>query len=136
MRIGMPRKEGIAMTEAASQPDAETVVARQLYAYNAREIDAFMASWHEDAQYFAHPSDLLANGAAEIRARHVIRFQDPILFGRLIGRLSVGGFVVDREVVTRSFPEGPGRVDVIAIHEVEDGKIVRAWFKQGTPILD
>jgi hypothetical protein len=124
------------MTAAAAQPDAETVVARQLDAYNARDIDTFMVVWHEGAQYFAHPSDLLANGAAEIRARHVIRFQDPILFGRLTGRLSVGGMVVDREVVTRSFPEGRGQVDVIAIYEVEDGTIVQAWFKQGTPILD
>src|SRR5665213_121681 len=104
MRIGTPRKERIAMTAAAAQSDAGAVVARRLDAYNARDIDAFMGTWHEDAQYFAHPSDLLASGAAAIRARHVIRFQDPILFGRLIGRFSVGGLVVDRGVVTRSFP--------------------------------
>ena len=124
------------MTAAAAQSDAGAVVARRLDAYNARDIDAFMGTWHEDAQYFAHPSDLLASGAAAIRARHVIRFQDPILFGRLIGRFSVGGLVVDRGVVTRSFTEGRGRVDVIAIYEVDDGMIVCAWFKQGTPILD
>ncbi len=124
------------MNAATDKPDAETIVAKQLAAYNARDIDAFMAMWHDDAQYFEHPTKLLANGAAEIRARHVIRFREPELFGRLIARISVGNMVVDREVVTRSFPEGRGQVDVIAIYEVEGDKIARAWFKQGIPVLD
>jgi len=50
--------------------------------------------------------------------------------------MNVGNLVIDREVVTRSFPEGPGRVDVIAIYEVEGEKITKAWFKVGTPVLD
>ena len=29
---------------------AEAIVARQLDAYNARDIDAFMAAWHDDAE--------------------------------------------------------------------------------------
>ncbi|WP_268995441.1 hypothetical protein [Microvirga roseola] len=35
-----------------------------------------------------------------------------------------------------TFPEGQGRVDVIAIYEVEDGRIAKAWFKTGAPVLD
>ena len=124
------------MTGVADKPNAETVVACQLAAYNARDIEAFMAIWHEDAQFFEHPGKLLANGAGEIRARHVVRFKEPDLFGRLIGRLSVGNMVVDREVVTRNFPEGRGQVDVIAIYEVEGGRIAKAWFKQGVPEFD
>jgi hypothetical protein len=41
--------------------------------------------------------------------------------------------VIDHETVTRSFPDGPGEVDVIAIYEVENGKIAKAWFKMGPP---
>src|SRR5580693_760806 len=63
--------------------DAEAVVARQLDAYNARDIDAFMAAWREDAEYFEHPDRLLARGAAEIRIRHEIRFKEPDLHGKL-----------------------------------------------------
>jgi hypothetical protein len=111
-------------TDAAS--GAEIVVAQQLDAYNARDIDAFMAAWHDDAEYYAHPNELLARGADEIRARHAARFKEPDLHGRLIARLSVGNLVVDREIVTRNFPEGRGKVDVIAIYEVEAGKITRA----------
>ena len=58
--------------------DACRVVQAQLDAYNARDIAAFMLHWADDAQYFAHPSQLLASGAAEIRERHSVRFQEPI----------------------------------------------------------
>ena len=50
--------------------------------------------------------------------------------------MSVGNLVVDREVVTRNFPEGRGTVDVIAIYDVDGGRIARAWFKLGAPMLD
>lgn len=119
-----------------SETVAEAVVRKQLDAYNAKDIETFMACWAEDAQVFAHPDTLLASGAAEIRARHVTRFQEPNLFGRLVHRMSVGNTVIDREVVTRAFPEGPGQVDVIGIYDVQDGKIARAWFVMGQPVLE
>lgn len=112
------------------------VVQAQLDAYNVRDIDGFMAYWAADAEVFAFPSERLARGAAEIRARHVTRFEEPNLFGALVNRIAVGSLVVDQEVVTRTFSEGPGRVDVVAIYEVENGTIRRAWFKIGTPVLD
>jgi hypothetical protein len=116
--------------------DAEGIVQRQLDAYNARDIDGFMATWAADAQYFEHPAKLLASGAAEIRARHIDRFKEANLSGRLIKRMVVGNTVVDQEVVTRTFAEGTGRVDVIAIYEVKDDKIANAWFILGSPVLD
>jgi hypothetical protein len=121
---------------AEPQIDPAEVVGRQLEAYNAKDIDVFMSCWADDAQYFAFPSELLAEGATQIRERHIARFQEPNLFGKLVSRMNVGNLVVDREIVTRNFPEGPGRVDVIAIYEVEGGKIAKAWFKMGTPVLD
>jgi hypothetical protein len=35
-----------------------------------------------------------------------------------------GNMVVDQERVTRTFPEGPGQIDVIAIYEIEGGNPV------------
>ncbi|MCG7394321.1 nuclear transport factor 2 family protein [Microvirga sp. ACRRW] len=116
--------------------NSSKVVERQLDAYNARDIDAFMACWAEDAQVFAFPDTLLAEGAQSIRERHIARFQEPNLHGKLISRMAVGTMVVDQEVVTRTFPEGSGTVEVIAIYEVEDGLIRKAWFKMGAPVLD
>lgn len=116
--------------------DPESVAGRQLSAYNARDIDAFMACWHDDAEIFEHPSTLLARGAEAIRARHLARFEEPDLFGRLVSRTSVADVVVDREVVTRNFPDGRGTIDVLAIYEVRGGKIARAWFKSGPRHID
>ena len=124
------------MIGEAKTSEAEAVVARQLDAYNARDIDAFMLCWAPDAQYFQHPATLLASGAAAIRDRHVTRFAEPNLHGKLLHRMSVGGTVVDRERVRRTFPDGPGEVDVIAIYQVENGLIAKAWFVLGSPILD
>ncbi|MEX6725000.1 nuclear transport factor 2 family protein [Parapedomonas caeni] len=111
------------------------VVGGQLDAYNRRDIDAFMSFWAPDAEVYSWPSDLIAKGATEIRRRHVERFKEPDLFARLVSRVAVGGLVVDREVVTRNFPEGRGTIDVIGIYELDGGKIKRAWFKQGVPVL-
>lgn len=121
------------VTPAPSDPVLP--VQRQLDAYNARDIDAFMQYWADDCQYYEFPARLLASGAAEIRGRHIARFQEPNLFGTLLNRISMGNLVVDQEIVTRSFPDGPGEVDVVAIYEVADGKIAKAWFKMGTPRL-
>lgn len=113
----------------------EFPVQKQLDAYNARDIDAFMKWWADDCQYYAFPSQRLASGATEIRERHIERFKEPNLFGKLVNRIAVANVVVDQETVTRDFPEGPGEVDVVAIYEVEGGKIAKAWFKMGSPRL-
>ena len=115
-------------------PQSDTTahpVQMQLQAYNARDMDAFMQWWADDCQYYAFPSTLLADGAAAIRERHLERFKEPDLFGTLLTQVVVGDVVIDHETVRRTFPEGPGEVDVICIYEVADGKIAKAWFKMG-----
>ena len=113
----------------------EFPVQQQLHAYNARDIDAFMQWWADDCEYYEFPSRLLAHGAPQVRERHVTRFKEPNLFGQLIHRAVVGNIVVDQERVTRTFPEGPGEIDVLAIYEITHGKIAKAWFKMGLPQL-
>ncbi|HEX9391168.1 MAG TPA: nuclear transport factor 2 family protein [Usitatibacteraceae bacterium] len=114
----------------------EAIVQRQLDAYNGRDIDAFMTNWAEDAQFFEHPATLLASGAAAIRERHLLRFKEPNLHGKLIKRIAVGNKVVDQELVTRTFPEGTGTIEVIAIYEIENARIAKAWFIMGPRTLD
>jgi hypothetical protein len=115
--------------------DVEFPVQKQLEAYNARNIEDFMRWWAQDCEYYEFPSRLLAAGASAIRERHVARFSETNLHGELVKRISVGNLVVDQERVTRTFPDGPGEIDVVAIYEVENGKIAKAWFKMGTPRL-
>lgn len=90
-----------------------------------------MSFWAEDARVYEHPSKLLANGGSEIRERHIARFAEPNLHGKLVNRMVQGNCVIDQELVTRTFPEGPGTIEVIAIYEVRDGKIANAWFVFG-----
>jgi len=78
---------------------------------------------------------LLADGCEQVRARHVGRFGEPDLHGRLLQRVVLGAMVVDHERVTRNFPDGRGEVEVVAIYEVAGGLIARAWFRMGEPRL-
>ena len=123
------------MDTSSNQAETELPVQNQLEAYNARDINTFMQWWADDCQYYEFPSRLLASGAAEVRERHVARFKEPDLHGVLVKRIAVANVVVDRETVTRTFPDGLGEVDVVAIYEVESSRIAKAWFKMGPPRL-
>lgn len=111
----------------------EQVVAHQLDAYNARDIDMFMDFWDLEAEIYQHPDTLLAKGYGDIRARHVVRFLEPDLKAHLISRVVIGNKVVDTERVTRNFPNGKGEIDVVGIYDVQGGHIKKAWFIQGSP---
>jgi hypothetical protein len=111
------------------------VVQRQLDAYNAHDIEALMTTYASTAQQFEHPSHLLASGTDEIRSRFLARFQETNLHARLLNRIVSGNMVIDHEQVTRTFPEGPGHLELVAIYEVLEGKIARAWFIPGTKTL-
>ena len=111
--------------------DPSSVVQRQLDAYNARDVDAILATYAADAQQFEFPAKLLASGTAELRKRFAARFQESNLHARLLNRTVMGPIVIDHEEVTRTFPEGPGKIQLIAIYEVQAGKIAKAWFMSG-----
>ena len=121
---------------APSNPSPEEVVQRQLDAYNAKKLDALMAIYAEDAEQFEHPAKLLASGAAEIRPRFEARFKEPNLHAQLVKRMVCGNTVIDQEVITRTFPEGTGKLELVAIYEVKNDKIAKAWFISGAKNLD
>ena len=116
--------------------DPAAVVQRQLDAYNARDVDALLATYADDAQTFEHPSKLLASGSVQLRERFRGRFQEPNLHAALIKRVVMGNIVVDHEKVTRTFPEGPGTLELLMIYDVQNGRIARAWSIVGTKRLD
>jgi hypothetical protein len=113
----------------------EAVVQRQLDAFNARNVDALLATYAADAELFEHPAKSLARGAAALRERFTARFQEPNLHAALQRRIVMGNFVFDHEVVTRTFPEGPGTLEVVMIYEVRDGRIANSWSLPGAKKL-
>jgi hypothetical protein len=48
----------------------------------------------------------------------------------------MGNVVIDHEHVTRNFPEGKGRIELVCIYRVEQGSIREASFIFGQKTLD
>ena len=114
---------------------SEEAVQRQLDAYNARDLEAWLATYHPNAEQFLLHGDRLARGHAEIRARMTVRFSEPDLHAQLLTRATMDHIVVDHERITRNFPEGVGHVEMMCIYEVADGLIVKATFAIGQPVI-
>ena len=93
---------------AIATPTAEAVVQAQLEAYNAHDIDAFLATYSEDAQLFELPDRLLMRGTAQLRERYAKTFADPRLHAEIVERIVLGNTVVDHERVRLTLPEGAG----------------------------
>ena len=119
-----------------SEDTPEAVVQRQLDAYNARDVVALLKTYAINAQQFEFPGKLLASGHAEIGSRMAVRFAETNLHAKLLRREVVGHIVIDHEDVTRTFPEGTGRVEMIAIYEVRQGLIQSATVYAGEKLLD
>ena len=111
------------------------VVQMQLDAYNAKDLDALLATYAPDAEQFALGGERLASGHAGMRPRFAARFAEPDLHAELLSRTVMDGVVVDHERITRNFPEGRGTVEMICIYEVNGGLIRRATFATGAKKL-
>jgi putative hydrolase of HD superfamily len=107
------------------------IVQAQLDAYNAKDIDALLNTYATDAEQFTLHGERLAQGHDEMRARFLIRFAEPDLHARLLSRTFMGNIVVDFELITRSFPEGRGTVEMLCVYEVANGHIQKASFSLG-----
>lgn len=113
-----------------AKESAEAVVQRQVEAYNAHDLEAFVACYGEAIEFRTldggvNPSTgigPLRKAYADIFKRH------PNLKVKILNRISQGGFVIDQE---QAEGMGPEPVTVVAIYQVTEGKIVRVWFVQG-----
>lgn len=106
---------------------AVDLVQRQLDAYNAQDMDAFLATYAPDCQISDLNGAVTQNGRAEIQSRYRAMFaQYPQNKARLVNRISLGDVVIDHEDVMRS-PEGP-QLQAVAIYTVKNGLIARVDF--------
>ncbi|WP_299334517.1 nuclear transport factor 2 family protein [uncultured Psychroserpens sp.] len=107
--------------------DAETIVQRNLDAYNARDIDAFMKDYADDVKLYAYPNTLQTDGKDAMRKGYKDWFDRvPDLRAYIKKRIVIGNKVIDEEQVTAN-----GQVfNAVAIYEVENGKILKVTFIQ------
>lgn len=104
-----------------------SVVQGQLDAYNAQDVDAFADLFAEDAEIFRNIGDEepYLEGRRKIRKRYRDLFKEnPENKSTLIGRIVQGNYVIDHEWITGRAEE----LKIVAIYEVQNGLIQRAWF--------
>jgi imidazolonepropionase-like amidohydrolase len=107
------------------------IVQRQVNAYNARDIDAFLATYSADAKLYSLPEKLLTSGQDAMRKGYAKLFDaSPYLHVRIARRMVLGNRVIDEEEVQGVGPAGK-TMHAAAIYEVEQGKIARVWFVDG-----
>ena len=105
---------------------ASDVVQAQLEAYNARDLEAFAATYADDVRLFRMPAaepDVV--GKARLREVYTQRFASPGLHADIVTRIVLGNKVIDHERV-RGIREEP--VEALAIYEVEGDLIRTVWF--------
>lgn len=107
----------------------ELLVDQQVSAYNARDIDAFMATYAEDAKIISAASgEVVMDGHEGMRDRYKERFDNsPNLNASIENRIVLGPLVVDLEHVTGIGPDDSSIQSVVA-YEVSGKLIKKAWF--------
>jgi hypothetical protein len=103
----------------------EMLVQRQLIAYNAGNIDAFLDTYSNDVILYSFPDSVLEKGKDNMRKMYSPMFNNPKFKPvQIVNRMVVGNKVIDHERVVY----GNRTINAVAIYEVRDGKIVKVTF--------
>ena len=101
------------------------VVTANLIAYNARDLEAFAASFDPEVEIHDLRAGTVARGTAEVRAHYGALFAaSPRLHSRILRRFVLGELVCDHELVTG---RAGGDVEIVITYEVCGGRIRRVW---------
>ena len=110
--------------------DPAAFAQRQLDAYNARDLEKFVAEYTDDVVVFRLPgAEPILQGRQNLAEHYAKnRFNLPELHAKLVNRMTIGNKVIDHEYVT-GVPDAP--LDVAAIYEVTPAGICKVWFVSG-----
>jgi hypothetical protein len=102
-------------------------VQRQMDAYNAHDLERFIAEYTDDVQVFRPPSVAPVLSGKKAFAEHYgkNRFTLPNLHAEVVNRMVVGNTVVDHEHVTGL---QDGVMEAIAVYQITNGLIGAVWF--------
>lgn len=107
---------------------AELLVQQQLNAYNARNMEAFLAPYSDSVELYEYPAKLIGKGKAQMREMYTGLFKQVTnLHCELVNRMVLGNTVIDYESVI-GFEEKP--LKAIAIYTIEGNKISKVHFIQ------
>lgn len=102
-------------------------VQRQLDAYNAHDLERFVAEYTDDIQVFRPPAAEPVISGKQAFAAHYAknRFTLSTLHAEVVNRMVSGNTVVDHERIT-GLQEGV--VDAVAVYKGSGGLISAVWF--------
>ena len=102
------------------------VIQEQLEAYNARDLERFVACYAEDVVAEDGAGNVTRTGRDDLRRHYGPMFQaHPDLHCRIANRIRVGNYVIDEELITG---RGPEEIHAVAIYTVEGHQIAHVRF--------
>jgi uncharacterized protein (TIGR02246 family) len=108
--------------------EPEDVVQRQVDAFNAHDLEAFVASYTEDAVAAGGDGmEAPVQGHDALRAHYARRLAQPGLRATIEERVRLGPWVVDYEIVQND----AGATPALAVYEVEGSLIRRSTIVRG-----
>ncbi|CAN5787002.1 amidohydrolase family protein [soil metagenome] len=102
-----------------------TLVQRQLNAYNAHNLEAFLEPYAEDVELYNFPNTLLWKGKEKMRKDYAFLKTASNLHCEIKERIIQDNIIIDQESVT-GFGNKP--VTATVIYEVKNNKIVKVYF--------
>ena len=112
-------------TDTLKKETAEELVQRQLDAYNARDIEAFMATYSTDITLYSFPETITTKGHEQLRKKYTEMFENtPDLYCDLKKRMVIANKVIDHEYVRKN----GNYINAVAIYEIQNGLIVKVTF--------
>lgn len=107
-------------------PNPVAVVQRQLDAYNARDLERFLAEFHDDVQLYrppaADPAIVGKTAFGDFYATQ--RFNRAGLHAEVLNRMVLGNKVVDHERISGV---GEEPFEVVIVYEVIGERIRHVW---------
>jgi len=104
--------------------DPVEVVERQLQAFQAGDLNAFVAMYAPDAVVSNFPGTPLMTGHDEMRAGYASSFENRQFTLTLGERIENGKFVIDEEIIA----VGAEVMRAVVIYQVEGCTIARSWI--------
>jgi imidazolonepropionase-like amidohydrolase len=109
------------------QETPEMLIQRQLNAYNARNLEAFLDTYADDVKLYDFPDSLIGSGKEKMKAMYGDFFKTAAnLHCEIVDRIKLGNTIIDHERVRFNDKV----INAVAIYEVSGGKIVRVTFKK------
>jgi hypothetical protein len=111
-----------------AQEKPETIVQKQLDAYNVGNLEAFVGFYADSTKlYNLGQAQPFVSNKNELEKRYAQYFKNnPKKYASLRGRIVQGNYVIDKEFIS-GLSKGED-FEATAIYEVKGDKIVRVWF--------